>query len=669
MNLKKIPYYLAVGLLVFGASLTLGLLSFGGMYALFPILGLAFAVFGLSVLYEGEIYLQNIKGALTKLFKTDYLEHTLAKRYLLTQFPKNNLENSPQFFKDYYAQLALLDTFGHKTLDSESKKRKKQVEKTLRDMERWFANVVFKKPAEDNDDSEYVNTLRLWLQTKEGQPDQWLTSEEWQNKLSTRRIVFYSLVGFSIVASGFAALGTSFLLVEAIAVIPWLAALGPGIVVPLAAVGSIIAGVAYGLLVYNAITDFITNETITTWFNKLRKDWNDNGISLRNVIMAFTTTLLVGLAIALTICTAGTWWTAVANARPLFDFMKNIPWWIVSIAQPIVTGIGSLFFIIQNTSESLDMVNDILKWVENAYNKGKLIAKMLAPLSDWFSHLPKIENWFQIFNPFRILLKLIVMPLRILLFLGHLISIALTADRMPGIPQIVSFLVAIISEGFEDAHYFIGHVHNHSHDDPLQDLLDERLDAAHSHNHDTDVPTWILKGLVSPLYLLAGLWDWGFSQLNATSPVDIDDDLNTENLEPRVPKPLKKDVLDFRSALAKQWSGEKEEEVQLNDAAQRPSIHWQKEHTCYLIDEQKAQLKAAWANSPVANDKIAAFDNIQNRIRNAGEDVNLRDLLNAEELAPVLNQQRYGLFASEGQKTKTQEFYEALPNRVNLRAN
>lgn len=39
------------------------------MYALYPILPLAFAAFGLSVAYEGEVYLQNIKGAFKKYLK------------------------------------------------------------------------------------------------------------------------------------------------------------------------------------------------------------------------------------------------------------------------------------------------------------------------------------------------------------------------------------------------------------------------------------------------------------------------------------------------------------------------------------------------------------------------------------------------------------------------
>ena len=54
INLKKIPYNLVLLILTAGASLILSFLSFGGMFALMPVLSLAIAAFGLSVAYGGE---------------------------------------------------------------------------------------------------------------------------------------------------------------------------------------------------------------------------------------------------------------------------------------------------------------------------------------------------------------------------------------------------------------------------------------------------------------------------------------------------------------------------------------------------------------------------------------------------------------------------------------
>ena len=87
MKIKKIPFSLATWVLMAGASLTIGLLVFGGTLAIWPVLPAAVAAFVLSVAYEGEIYLQNIKGSLKKLFKSNQLERQLAKACLLEHFP------------------------------------------------------------------------------------------------------------------------------------------------------------------------------------------------------------------------------------------------------------------------------------------------------------------------------------------------------------------------------------------------------------------------------------------------------------------------------------------------------------------------------------------------------------------------------------------------------
>src|SRR5690606_25178840 len=123
------------------------------------------------------------------------------------------------------------------------------------------------------------------------------------------------------------------------------------IILPMA----IVAGAAYGMLTYNAITDMINNNTVVKWYNKIRDDLSQ-GLTVRNVFIASTAVFLVGLAVALTICTAGTWWTIATNARPLFDWMKKMPSFIMGIINPIITGASAIVFNIQNTAESLDMV-------------------------------------------------------------------------------------------------------------------------------------------------------------------------------------------------------------------------------------------------------------------------------------------------------------------------
>lgn len=671
INPKKIPFNLSLILLTLGASTILGFLSFGGMYALLPMLPLAFASFGLAVAYEGEIYLQNIKGALKKLFKNNYLENNLAKDYLLNHFPNTKDEECPQFFKDYKAQLKLLAAFGHKELNEESKKRKKQIEKTLADMEKWFALQLFsgKKKQDENrplsklaqfadtvefekqsNESDYVIKLHTWLAQHH--------QTEYQERLEKRAFQYNIVKAFSALAGFFMGLGSTYLMVEAFTLIPFFAAIPftfwPIIILPMA----IIAGTAYGMLTFNAITDMINNNTVIKWYNKIRQDLSE-GLTFRNLFIASTAIFLVGLALALTICTAGTWWTVATNSRPLFEWMRNMPSFIMGVINPVITGLSAIFFNIQNSAESLEMVDSATRSdknvVEESYN---FFAK-------GYKHLIETENWLQIINPFRLILKLTITPLRLVFFLLHLVSIALTTDRMPGVPQIVSMLIAIISEGFEDGHYFIefGHhhaeddehpeQHNHAHHD-INALLQERLAEDSGHNHNTDIPTWILQSIATPIYALAALWDSTFSKLNQTSSGYQDPESKRHHPQ----------VLSFHEAWNKQRGIPKEENVEFDTKSKNPSKKWQVEHVIAQIEKhERKHLKNVMVGRELAEAKIVELDKLKNEIRNLKNDESLVETLKRAQNQPVYNQHR--LFALADEKTRTQEFIEELPQRVN----
>lgn len=622
-NLKKIPYYLLLSFLTTGASLILGLLSFGGMYALIPSLSLAFATFGLSVAYEGEIYLQNIKGAFKKLFKSDYLKNYLAKEYLLHKFPEDTLVNiddpdCPQFFKDYKKQRELLNTFNHKKLSERSKQRKKHIEKTLEDMEKWFALQLFaaKNPQSD---SAYELEIRKWLANHD--------QNEKQARLEKRQATFNYVKGFSILAASFMGLGSTYLIAEAFSVIPLFAAIPfafwPIIIVPMA----LIAGVAYGVLTYNTITDLINNDTINTWCTKLRNDFRQQGPSIRNLFMATMAVFLASLAIALTVCTAGTWWTVATHARPLFEWMRKMPSFIMGIINPTITGLSTISFNIQNSAESLEMLDSATSSDKN------IVRSVYESIAGGLSHVRATENWLQILNPFRLLLKLTLTPLHILLFMGHLVSIALTSDRMPGVPQTLSVLVGMISEGFEDAHYFVG--------DTQED------------QHEMDIPSRLLKIIASPLYALAAAWDCLASKVNPISN--------------------SKDTQRKRLTFAQAWNKQrgKQEDAQENaeekvpENEQHPSKEWRVEHTLYLINKyEKKHFNHIKMGTELAEAKRSQLEQLKERIRTTTfNDNSVKEILSTEKNNPVYNQHR--LFALyQGEKTETQEFLEELSERV-----
>lgn len=387
--------------------------------------------------------------------------------------------------------------------------------------------------------------------------------DTWQTKLKKRQVAFRLTQILSATAALFMMLGTSYLLVEAFAVLPFVSLIPfgfwPALVIPMA----FIAGMAFGLLTYNAITDMINDDIILKRYRKMKEDWN-NGLTLHSGFMLVATVGLLALSIALTICTAGTWWTVLKHTRPLFSWMAKIPSAIVVIAAAIL-GAAGLAFNVANTLETLEELDEepgphpcdlillsidedqplpglsetprLIKkgdqyWMDGCYDGKRWIRTEFKPHS--FDHVnfkkgilhynlsniqpyltikwnrahtffPSKRNSWQRANPFRILLILTYTPLRLVLFLGHLISIGVVSDRLPGIPEVLSAILGIIAEFFEDLHYFFSF--KHAHKDDIGSLLDEYNNAKKGHNHADDAPTRVLRSLFYPLIYLAAWWD------------------------------------------------------------------------------------------------------------------------------------------------------------------
>lgn len=715
---KKIPYYLLLLLLATGASLILGLLSFGGMFVLFPTLTVAGMALTLSVAYEGEIYLQNISGALKKLFfKNDYLQNHLANEYLLEKFPDTKVK-CPQFFKDYEAQLHLLHAFGHKRLSKEDAARKKLIEKTLGDMEKWFATQLFPKAGDRRELSEYEQELRDWLALN-GQAEQ-------IELLEQRRATYNAVKIFSLFAGFFMGYGTTYLLVEAFEVIPFLVAIPaaslPMLIVPMA----IVAGSAYGFLTFNAVTDMINNDTVRKWYHKIKRNVQEEGFTPRNLFITATALFLLSLTLALTACTAGTWWTVAQNTRPLFPWMKNVPSYVMGFLNPLITSMSALVFNMENTSESLEMIEEMTesKFPRNAYllenfpnTKDKdcpqffkdykaqlkllhhysykhlsqedlvqkkqiinelnrletFLAKHLAPtegelvnedeqkLRTWLRKHPlktrgeKIvqafkafrerENWGQIVNPARLVLAVTITPLRVLLFLGHLVSIGVTADRMPGVPEIVSAILGIVSEGFEDVHYFLPHEHVHSHS--TKGLLEERLEAGHGHDHSADLPTRILKLITLPIYGLATLWDSAFSQFNNPKQrLGLGTAWDKQTGQPSVAPRVELDQKDVDTI----------------------SEDWRRHQADFRIKRFKdAQLSHVVMGQTLAKGKAEQLSSLQHdKLRQKGGDQTAAAIIREEAQQPIYKIHRtngiFGLFSHK--TTTTEDFLADLSHRV-----
>lgn len=488
MFIKKLPYYLLVALLTLGASVILGFLSFTGMLALTPLLGLAIAAFALSVVYEAEIYSQNIRSALNKIFRMDYLRRLISLKFLHKFFPwqdnhdKTNqalLDEAPQLFKDYHQAMANTDKT-HKALGK----------KLLKSMEKSFLQHLENPAATSESD------LQDWLKNKQ-------LHGIFAQALRRKRVM-YALAGvFSVITAIFMSVGTSYLLMESLTSVSLFAFIPvaslPAIIIPL----SIIAGIAYGMLTFNSITDMINNNTLVLWARKIKGYWvNKEGRfqpSIRGVLLSLIALALTALAVTLTILTAGTWWTVVQKTKPVMDWLSALPRVIMGIIHPIIAGTAALSFNLSNTAETLDMI-------EAASKKGLGLGKGLAKIFKKLRKTYHTEGLLGFLNPFRLLYRLIYTPVRLLLFMGHLIGIGVTSDRVPEMNEILAAILGIISETFEDAHYFFGHEHGHSHGHSLKKKVDHHLASAHGHHHGLDIPSLILRTLLWPLKKLDELW-------------------------------------------------------------------------------------------------------------------------------------------------------------------
>lgn len=695
--------------LMIGACLILGFLSFSGVYILAPILPLAIVVFFLAVLFEGEIYYQNISKAIKSLLKPKYLESRVAEdclyeavldlqnteelikaidefkctlenlekdeddvrtayKKMSKQFAKHQKESKnpkikkvfqntdylnpeelelvinnrkkapkltfgkyndsntqsdrqtslaiqkkdnlfsilrvnlqtelntkPSFIKDYERLSIIAHRYSHLNLNKQGKVEKTNINVGLAILENVFAELLFAAPPKRDaaDGLEYKQTEEeKALAAYKDELREYLADrykDEYTAKLNTKRPFSIFNKVLSAVCGSFMILGTSYLLVEAFTIIPVLSAIPfgilPAVVIPLA----VFSGVAYGIITYRALDEMLNNDVITKRWAKIKEEWNQ-GLTTYTRLKMLGFILLLGLAIVLTVCTGGTWYTVIKHTKPIFSWLRKIPAAVTAIVAGFLA-IGALAFNISNSmqtgeeieeyfeaevpeddpynidllvlDESLNVENDInyvertaiikqgdrfylhcrnkdnwerievnktsyITWnilnrinFENSVlyssNKNLLIYNIIR-LKAAHKFTPSKENWWQYFNPFRMLIYVVYLPLKCLFFLGHLVSISATADRIPGIPEIVSMFVGFIAEFFEDMHYFAGMEHPEKHD--VASIVEERLKGEGEHDHDNDLPSRILRDyLFVPLFWLAAHYhSWASDRVDIPEP-------------------------------------------------------------------------------------------------------------------------------------------------------
>ncbi len=541
---KKAQFALLL-LLTLGASLTLGLLSMSGFIAVVPMVSLGLASFALSVMFEGEIYFANLRDALKRLIQKDHhrLEHS--KRFLKLILKQTPEEDLPNFLKEYKKLKQRQKGCSH-----QSSKADKAAQKQLELMERYFMKALFETDKIDKSPL-YLQLQEFLENAKVIENDEVLDTKTlieqtaFRNKWTNR--AFY----LSLLTGGFFGFGTLFLLAEAVTILAVPAsvvAFLPYLLIPLCA----LSAMAYGLLIYNTMANIIQNDSINQWIKEIKEDFSKKP-SFSSVMRGFAAVVLISMGLALTIFTAGTWWTVANNVPKVFPFLKKVPKVITQVLVPLFTSIGALAFNVENTRESMAGLRPKKKvlqkkkasqerssFLDNLKNDFK--NEILEPLKA----LRKQETLLQFCNPFRLILLLIESPLKVLAFIGHNISIGATTDQIPFVSKWVAMAMGAASELFEDVHYFqdildflkrIGNVFGNclgallcsfsfkpvkktdsaKQEEPIEECEEvEESDDEDAHNdecnHTHNIPGMVIKTILSPLFFLSAGWNSLFSQ-------------------------------------------------------------------------------------------------------------------------------------------------------------
>lgn len=571
--LKKIPKLLLIlllSVLTIGASITLGLLSFSGMFLLWPIFGLAAASFVLAVAYEGEIYWQNLKGAVLSLFTPSGLKKQLFREFLfehirpLTEEEKEDegteakhachghdheheerTEKLPAAPKGTAAETRLLDyqTFISKLTELEKLQTVKltqlQEEKGVPALVTDYIQMVYRLKMIDElkhhwdlpkealkyqkllqkkmlrfelDLSEELLKIDASARKRDTQKLQgaekakaefinW--AREKMKGSNTVKATYYRRYGlftaakvFSLMAGGFMFVGTAFLLFDAFISIPFFEIIPftamPMLIMTLAAA----AGAAYALITYYSVVSMINNrfaqKFVSTYWADLKRDWKNRSV-LKIIWRAVAAIILFGLVVAFTICTMGTWWSIGQNLA----FLIEEDW--------LLTGTAFLTL----STLSINLFNSLCTWFEFRAKRIETFFQETwkAYYDSWGPIDPKHDGAALKSNPFRILLKILLLPLDLLLFIAHIITIGVTGDQIKGLDPFVSAAFGTVQEGIEDSHRLFFDDHHHG-TASISKLLENHSEPGSGHEHALNLPRLFIKLVFAPIVIFAVMWDW-----------------------------------------------------------------------------------------------------------------------------------------------------------------
>lgn len=551
-------------------------------------LGIAVGAFFLASIVEAEVHRENILSGLKKLLEKDYLLKLLTQRTLLKlcQNPENSDNNA--FLKLYdehykYCQ-ALKKIDGH---SAASQKKLDAAEERLGLMERYFAKKILSQDPDNYDP--LVGDVSNYVDIKKFKRE--LTTKLW-------------LIRASWIISATAGIGTGFITGFAAysGVTTFIGFLGftatstvlASTIFPLAILG----GIAYVYSTFNTIHKIIADESI-------QKKWHEAKIYfqqqdpehpysslLKKIGLGLFGILVISVVLFATASTGGTWWYGVQHGAKLVPYLAITANYIRAMTVPFVA-LAAFLFTFENSLESI--------WQLQKLFAKTAIREMIQPPTEE-------ETWLESINPFRFIKSIVTLPLKIIVFLGHIISVGAMADRIDGIPPVAATVIGGITESAEDSHYVL----------PKNDS-DGFIGA-------------FVRFLLLPISLLDGIWRYAFSRKTASEC--FRSALDRRRYNPVLPE-------EPQSTLA--W---KKQEVLLKIEDQRTRYHKAIGKQAKLKHREMQQLYRSVAESDFSDTSSEGSEN-----------ATFSTLVNNQNFTEI-SKNRYCLFARE--KTSGKKFLENI---------
>ncbi len=406
-----------------GATLSVGFVSFTGMYFLtpwsIPSCVIAFIFAGGN---EGQVNWEGTKNTSKRLLDSKHLDLEIIERYLYGLKDTASSENNI-FYKEYDQQKKYIEDLEediatlHKKRNSylpffeaewrdyyntkiqEQKKEIKAAKKEIRDLKLFFLKRLnVQSSTDDNEFEKNVDNLigdqRDALKKERSRKSAALGVG---GVLSVGAGACLGLVSLSAIAGGVASIAA-------------LSAITPfGVIVALAA----IAGIGAALLTYEPISSFVQDFKVKNYFRQRTEEKESSCAWIVRCVLAVFSVLL---GLGATYASVGTWYDMVQDGAKQLGAIDRV----ANMLRTVFIFVTLLPTIIFNTQNSIESVDKLCK-------------------SEFYKLYLKTKEDFtsiRFHNPFHFLEKLIGLTGSMTFFLGHVASIGVGPDRVniPGLP-------------------------------------------------------------------------------------------------------------------------------------------------------------------------------------------------------------------------------------------